>query len=65
MPSRRDNAEERLNRIAALMEEYRVNHEDLVEYVKAVQNRALNAKVISQHGMKAARDGFKRNKKLT
>jgi hypothetical protein len=39
MPTKGDNDEERFNRIAALMEEYRVKHEDLVAYIDAVRDR--------------------------
>jgi hypothetical protein len=34
VPTKRDNEVERLARIDALMEEYRVNHEDLEHYIE-------------------------------
>ena len=56
MPSQRDNDEERFERIAALMEEYRVNHEDLVEYMKTVRSRTHEAREATRKAVTAARD---------
>ena len=36
MPTKKDKEEERFARIDALMEEYRVNHEDLEHYIRKV-----------------------------
>ena len=57
MPSKRDNDEERFNRIASLMEEYRVNHEDLVSYVKLVRGRATAGSTRATRNLKSAREG--------
>jgi hypothetical protein len=43
VPSERDNDVERFARIEALMEEYRVKHEDLEAYVASVRDRASRA----------------------
>ncbi|HEY7293312.1 MAG TPA: hypothetical protein VH583_25980 [Vicinamibacterales bacterium] len=40
MPERKDNEEEQIARIAALVEEYRVKHEDLESYIRATRKRA-------------------------
>jgi hypothetical protein len=37
VPTKKDNDDERFARIDALMEEYRVSHEDFEHYLKAVQ----------------------------
>ena len=60
MPSQRDNDEERLNRIAALMEEYRINHEDLVLYVKSVRSRIAAARTGATRHVRTAREGVER-----
>jgi hypothetical protein len=44
VPSERDNDAERFARIEALMEEYRVKHEDLEAYVESARGRAKNAR---------------------
>jgi hypothetical protein len=44
VPSERDNDAERFARIEALMEEYRVKHEDLEAYVESVRGRAKQAR---------------------
>ena len=63
MPSKRDNDEERFNRIVALMEEYRVNHEDLVSYVKLVRNRTSEGRVRANGQLKAARESAERSRR--
>jgi hypothetical protein len=63
MPSERDNDEERFNRIAALMEEYRVNHEDLISYIKLVQDRSANGRTRASGRLKAAREGAERSRR--
>jgi hypothetical protein len=63
MPSKRDNDEERFNRIAALMEEYRVNHEDLVSYVKLVRGRTADGRTRASGHLKAARDSADRSRR--
>ena len=40
MPTKKDNEDERFARIEALMEEYRVNHEDLEHYIRVVRSDA-------------------------
>jgi hypothetical protein len=62
MPSKRDNDEERLSRIAALMEEYRVNHEDLVEYINTIRSRAREAREVSRKTVTASQDRSKRTR---
>ena len=60
MPSKRDNDEERFNRINSLTEEYRVNHEDLVSYVTLVRGRSTAGNTRATGNLKAAREGFQR-----
>ena len=61
MPTRRrDNDEERFARIDALMEEYRVNHEDLQAYVRQVQAAAAERRRESQEILDEAREQFRR-----
>jgi hypothetical protein len=63
MPSKRDNDEERFNRIAALMEEYRVNHEDLVSYVKLVRDRSTEGSTRATRNLKTVRAGLDRSRR--
>ena len=63
MPSKRDNDEERFNRIAALMEEYRVNHEDLVSYVKLVRDRSTEGSTRATRNLKTVRAGLDRSQR--
>ena len=55
VPSERDNDAERFARIEALMEEYRVKHEDLEAYVESVRDRARQASDAAQVRTDAAR----------
>ena len=40
MPRRKDNQDERLARIDALMEEYRLKHEDLETYLRTLRDQS-------------------------
>jgi hypothetical protein len=55
VPSDRDNDAERFARIDALMEEYRVKHEDLEAYVKSVRDRASRTRDMAQELVDTAR----------
>ena len=56
MPLRRDNQDERLARIEALMEEYRVNHEDLEAYVQKVRTETKERHRRSKQSIVEARE---------
>ena len=69
VPTKRDNDEERFARIDVLMEEYRVNHEDLELYIKTVrtetcESRDRTGQVIdgSRARMDTARRQFRKSK---
>ena len=55
VPSERDNDAERFARIEALMEAYRVNHEDLEGYLESVCGRAKQARDAAKERADAAR----------
>jgi hypothetical protein len=63
MPSRRDNDVERLARIDALMEEYRIKHEDLEAYVDSVRRRAKEGRMESREGVSRAREALNRGRR--
>ena len=58
MTSPKDNNDERFARIEALMEEYRVTHEDLVAYVTSVEGKARMRHLDSQTSLRKARAAF-------
>jgi hypothetical protein len=55
MPSEPDNEAERFARIEALMEEYRVKHEDLEAYVQSLRDRAGKAQATAREVVDTAR----------
>ena len=63
MPTRGDNDDERFARIEALMEEYRINHEELEAYVRATKETVQRRHRQSQDGILVARAAFKRSRK--
>ena len=63
MPTRLDNDDERFARIEALMEEYRINHEELEAYVRATTETVQRRHRESQDSIRNARAAFKRSKK--
>ncbi len=46
---------ERFARIDALMEEYRLNHEDLEAYVRMVRERAAAGQTVARENLRKAR----------
>ena len=63
MPTRRDADDERFARIEALMEEYRINHEELEAYVRATTETIQRRHRASREGIRTARATFKQSKK--
>ena len=51
VPTKKDNEDERFARIDALMEEYRVNHEDFAHYLKVVRTDAREISVRARQNM--------------
>jgi len=68
VPTKKDNADERFARIDALMEEYRVNHEDLEHYIRNVagmregRDRARQSADGPRKHMNSARRQLKKSK---
>jgi hypothetical protein len=69
VPTKRDNEEERFARIDVLMEEYRVNHEDLELYIKTVRTETCESRDRTGQGidgprarMDTARRQFRKSK---
>jgi hypothetical protein len=61
-PSKRDNDEERLTRIDALIEEYRRKHEDLLTYIEQATEKARAMREHARNQLIHARDRFSRKK---
>jgi len=55
---RTDTDDERFARIEALMEEYRVLHEDLVDYVREFEQRSRVSQRESRAAVSEARERF-------
>ena len=54
-PLKTDNRDERLARIEALMEEYRIKHEDLEAYVRDFEQRSRRARQKVRAGLALAK----------
>jgi hypothetical protein len=56
VPTRRaDNDDERFARIEALMEEYRVKHEDLEAFLRAARTAARQSGTMARQNLETAR----------
>jgi len=62
VPTKADNAE-RFARIQSLMEEYRINHEDLDASVKAARPHAESGRERARQHLIRARNTFRRFKR--
>ena len=63
MASRRDNEAERFARIDALMEEYRIKHEDLEAYIHSVRQSSNDSRRESREGITRARAGLAQSRR--
>ncbi len=59
---RADNDNERFARIEALMEEYRIKHEDLEAYVQATRDRMIADRNRSRQQIRTLRATFRGSK---